>query len=165
MRSCPEQRGADGRVLWLLQRCQRGNRKKQKQDEWISSILESDESSKERRKNWARLIQKIYEVDPLTCPQCYGKMKVISVIEDQDVIKKILMHLGLWQVKPRPPPRNAKSQPLSTEPHIAYSDSLVPSSDDGLYHLAFTENSRYVFGVEKHIALPFCFKRSSDLSC
>jgi len=25
-------------------------------------------------------------------------MKGISVIEDQDVIKKILNHLGLWQV-------------------------------------------------------------------
>jgi hypothetical protein len=40
-------------------------------------------------------------------------MKVISVIEDQEVIKKILKHLGLWQVKPRPPPRNAKSQQIS----------------------------------------------------
>jgi hypothetical protein len=36
----------------------RGKRKKQNQDEWISCILESDESSKERRMNWARLIQK-----------------------------------------------------------------------------------------------------------
>ena len=52
-------------------------------------------------------------MDPLTCPKCSGKMKVISVIEDQDVIKKILKHLGLWEVKPRPPPRKAKSQPLS----------------------------------------------------
>ena len=66
----------------------RGKRKKQNQDERIPCILESDESSKEHRKNWARLIQKIYEVDPLTCPKCSGKMKVISVIEDQDVIKK-----------------------------------------------------------------------------
>ncbi|MBN2034679.1 MAG: transposase, partial [Deltaproteobacteria bacterium] len=99
----------------------RGKRKKENQDEWIPFILESDDSSKERRKNWARLIQKIYEVDPLTCPRCSGKMKVISVIEDQDVIKKILKHLGLWEVKPRPPPRNAKSQPLSTDPHIDYS--------------------------------------------
>jgi hypothetical protein len=32
-------------------------------------------------------------------------MKVISVIEDQDVIKKILKHLRLWEVKPRPPPK------------------------------------------------------------
>lgn len=73
----------------------RGKRKKENQDELIPSVLESDESSKERRKNWARLIQKIYEVDPLTCPKCSGKMKVISVIEDQVVIKKILKHLGL----------------------------------------------------------------------
>ncbi len=28
-------------------------------------------------------------------------MKVKSVIENQDVIKKILKHLGLWQVKTR----------------------------------------------------------------
>jgi hypothetical protein len=30
-------------------------------------------------------------------------MKVISVIEDEDVIKKILKHLGLWDQKARPP--------------------------------------------------------------
>jgi hypothetical protein len=54
-------------------------------DELIPSVLESDNSSKERRNNWARLIQKIYEVDPPTCPKCSGKMKVISVIEDQEV--------------------------------------------------------------------------------
>ena len=60
----------------------RGKRKKQTRDEYIPCILESDESSKEYRRNWARLIQKIYEVDPLTCPKCSGKMKVISMTED-----------------------------------------------------------------------------------
>jgi len=81
-------------------------------------------------KNWARLIRKIYEVDPLTCPKCSGKMKVISVIEDQDVIKKILKHLGLWEMKPRSPPRMAKAQPLHTEPHIDYADSQVAPFDN-----------------------------------
>jgi hypothetical protein len=33
----------------------RGKRKKQNHDERIPCILESDESSKEHRKNWARL--------------------------------------------------------------------------------------------------------------
>jgi hypothetical protein len=99
----------------------RGKREKQNWDELIPSVLESDESSKERRKNWARLIQKIYGVDPLTCPKCSGKMKVISVIENKEVIRKILKHLRLWEVKPRPPPRMAKTQPLHTEPHIDYS--------------------------------------------
>ncbi|MBW1673786.1 MAG: hypothetical protein JRJ45_09115 [Deltaproteobacteria bacterium] len=46
----------------------RGKRKQENQDEWIPCIL-PDEFSKESRKNWARLIQKIYEVDPLTCPK------------------------------------------------------------------------------------------------
>ncbi len=80
-----------------------------------------------------KLIQKIYEVDPLTCPKCSGTMKVISVIEDEDVIINILKHLGLWEAKPRFPPRMAKTQPLHTEPHIDYSDSQVPPSDDGFY--------------------------------
>jgi|GEM_PF-3223103 len=63
-------------------------------------------------------------------------MKAISVIEDQDAIKKILKHLGLWGVKPRPPPRMAKTQSFHTEPHIDYSESQVPPSDNGSpYHV------------------------------
>ena len=80
----------------------RGKRKMMEEDELIPSVLESDESSKERRKNWARLIQKIYETDPLCCPICSGKMKVISVIDNEQVIEKILKHLGLWEAKARP---------------------------------------------------------------
>ncbi|MGM0488950.1 MAG: hypothetical protein ACQESR_19590, partial [Planctomycetota bacterium] len=40
---------------------------------------------------WARLIQPVWEVDPLTCPQCGGAMKIISFIErrQQDVIERI----------------------------------------------------------------------------
>jgi hypothetical protein len=37
----------------------RGRRKGRNEDEWIPCILESEGSSKEYRKNWARLIQKI----------------------------------------------------------------------------------------------------------
>jgi hypothetical protein len=32
-------------------------------------------------------------------------MKIISVVEDNEVIKKILKHLELWDSKPRPPPK------------------------------------------------------------
>ena len=82
----------------------RGKRKKGDRDEPIPSILVPD-SSKEYRKNWARLIQKIYETDPLCCPKCSGKMEIISVIDDEDVIKRVLKHLDLWQIKQRPPPK------------------------------------------------------------
>jgi hypothetical protein len=88
----------------------RGKRKRQDQDGLIPSILEpvedpdfsGDGSSKEHRKNWARLIQKIYQVDPLTCVKCGGTMGIISFIEDPEIVKKILKHLGLWDLKPRP---------------------------------------------------------------
>jgi len=105
-------------------------RKKQDQDDIIPSILESDGSSKTYRKNWARLIQKIYEVDPLTCTKCQGKMRIIAFIEDKEVINKILKHLGLWEIKARPPP-NAPTK--KNETHIDYSDSQLPPSDDYLY--------------------------------
>ena len=83
----------------------RGKRQKENQDGLIPYILEPSEDSKTYRKNWARLIQKIYNVDPLVCSKCFGRMKVISFIEDPDIIKKILKHLGLWLVKSKPPPR------------------------------------------------------------
>ena len=68
----------------------RGKRKKNDQDELIPSILEPDGSSREYKRNWARLIQKIHEVDPLTCPRCQGRMRILSFIEDPEIVKKIL---------------------------------------------------------------------------
>ena len=109
----------------------RGKRKMLDRDGVIPSILQPDGSSKGHRKNWARLIQKIYEVDPLTCPKCQGRMRIISFIEDGEVIKKILNHLGLWEVKPRPPP---KVQLPPQNVHIDYSDSQVPPCEDDLYY-------------------------------
>ena len=49
----------------------RGKRRKHKHDDLIPFVVESYESSNEFRKNWARLIQKIHEVDPLTFPKCF----------------------------------------------------------------------------------------------
>jgi ribosomal protein S27E len=56
---------------------------------------------------WAMLIQRVYEVDPLACPKCGGRLKVVAFIEppQADVIEKILRHCGLWNPPPaRPPP-------------------------------------------------------------
>jgi hypothetical protein len=67
----------------------------------------------------------------MTCPKCSGKMKVISVIQDQDVIKKMLKHLELWQVKPRPPPKTT-GQTKIAEYSTDYSTSQLPVSDKRL---------------------------------
>jgi hypothetical protein len=56
-----------------------------------------DPAPLEVRKAWAYLVNKIYEVDPLVCPECGGAMKVISYIQDEDVIWRILNHLGLLE--------------------------------------------------------------------
>jgi hypothetical protein len=59
-----------GRYYGYYSNVSRGKRKKETEDVLIPSILEPEGSSKEYRKDWVRLIQKIYEVDPLTCPKC-----------------------------------------------------------------------------------------------
>jgi hypothetical protein len=57
-------------------------------------------------------------------------MRLLSFIEDEQVIEKILKHLGLWERKPRPPPK-ANALPLNL--HIDYSDSQLSPSEDYLY--------------------------------
>jgi len=108
----------------------RGRQQKEDQDGLIPYIIEQEENSKQYRKNWARLIQKIYEIDPITCPQCQGTMKVVRFIEDQEVIEKILKHLGLWDLKSKPPPRT-NAPPMHV--HLDYSDSQIPPCEDQLY--------------------------------
>jgi len=73
----------------------RGDRKKKGKESEVAALRDSDISRKAFRKNWDRFIQKIYHVDPLICPKCQGKTRIISWIEDEVVIKKILKHLGL----------------------------------------------------------------------
>jgi len=104
----------------------RGKRQKEGSDDAIPCILEPQGNEKSFRKNWARLIQKIYEVDPLVCPKCHGPMRIISLIENPSVIRDILNHLGLWLVKARPPPK-AHAPPMGTQCSI-----IAPYADGDL---------------------------------
>ena len=70
-----------------------GHRQKENTVGLIPCVVEPDEKARPNR-NWARLIQKIYKIDPLTCPKCEGMMRIISIIEKQEVIDKILVHFG-----------------------------------------------------------------------
>ena len=45
---------------------------------------------KDFQKNWARLIQKIYEVDPLICAKCQGSMRIIAFIENEGVARSLV---------------------------------------------------------------------------
>ena len=105
----------------------RGLRKKAGTDDDVPALNQSAVSPGEFRKNWARLIQKIYHVNPLLCPKCLGIMEIISFIEDEQLVKKILKHLNLWDVKRKPPPR-ANSPPPET--FIIYDESSSLCAND-----------------------------------
>jgi hypothetical protein len=107
----------------------RGLRKKAGTDDQVLALIESEISSKEFRKNWARLIQKIYNVNPLACSKRLVSMKIISFVEDEQLVKRILKHLDLWDVKRKPSPC-ANGPPPET--FIIYDESLSPSADDYL---------------------------------
>ena len=105
----------------------RGMRKGADKEDDMPALINSDLSAAQFRRNWARLIQKVYEVDPLICPKCQGEMRVISIIEDQAIIKKILQHLGIWETRSHDPP--ACKIPHTVE--FTYDDaySQIPPGD------------------------------------
>jgi hypothetical protein len=47
-------------------------------------------------RKWRDLIQKVWEADPLLCPTCHEPMRIIALIDEAEVIERILRHLGLW---------------------------------------------------------------------
>jgi hypothetical protein len=70
---------------------------------------------KKFKRNWARLIQKIYNVDPLKCPKCQGQMKIKGFIEDEDTIRMVLKKLNLWRLKKSEPPSSPKDEIYTEE--------------------------------------------------
>ena len=74
------------------------------------------------RAAWAKLIRKVYEADPLECPQCKGPMRVIALIEDPGVIRRILEHLGWWAplATERSPPLGPVSWPRHANLPLTY---------------------------------------------
>ena len=47
-------------------------------------------------RSWRELIKKVWEVDPLLCPQCHHEMSIVSLINDAQIIERILRHIGMW---------------------------------------------------------------------
>ena len=47
-------------------------------------------TDRSRRKAWARLLAKVYEIDVFRCPKCGSRMYVVAVIRDPESIRKII---------------------------------------------------------------------------
>jgi hypothetical protein len=63
------------------------------------------------------LILRVWHVDPLRCAVCQNPMRVIALIDERQVVEKILRHLGVWHdPPPRPPPHGLPGfSPVSRE--------------------------------------------------
>ena len=74
----------------------RGKERKEKKGETRNESPMEMEKTKGKAKtnaSWARLIHKIFEVDPLLCPNCGKAMKIIAFITNHQEVKKILKHI------------------------------------------------------------------------
>jgi hypothetical protein len=67
---------------------------------------------REARKRWAELLRRVYEVDPLKCPNCAAAMRIVAFITKRDAIDQILHHL--------------RSRPSRAPPH-----DIPPASSSG----------------------------------
>ncbi|NIV47422.1 MAG: hypothetical protein GWN46_11730 [Gammaproteobacteria bacterium] len=86
--------------------------------------LDEPPADSRRKASWARLIQKVYEVDPLECANCGGSMRIIALIDDAGVVERILKHLDAWDSQPDtltpagpdPPLPEGETLPLTYHP-------------------------------------------------
>jgi len=71
------------------------------------------------RLRWAQLIQRVYEIDPMCCPECGAQMRIISFVgrhNQPEVVDKILNHCGLeGRPASRAPPSTPSPEQLEFE--------------------------------------------------
>jgi len=77
-----------------------------------------EEKPKRCAPSWARLLSKVYQVDPLQCRRCGGPLQIVAYITDGLSIRRILAHLGLSPPETKPPPEVAHiaRQPVCAAP-------------------------------------------------
>ena len=69
----------------------------------------TDAERRVRRRAWALLIRRVYEIDPMVCSNCGGEMRIVSVILEYRVINRILGHLARKGIEPgRGPPEGSR---------------------------------------------------------
>jgi len=82
----------------------------------LPSAEPEDFSRREARRRWAELLQRIFEVDPLECPACGGRMRIIAFILTPRVIDRILRHLREKGKDPRAGPWVGPAKALTGAP-------------------------------------------------
>ncbi len=86
---------------------------------------EESDFTKKSRRNWAKLIAKVYFNDPCLCRSCGKEMKIIAAIASpgqDDVIEKVLRHMKIWPSAATasrfPPPPGVRRSPARVSPTV-----------------------------------------------
>ena len=61
-----------------------------------------------------KLIQKVWEADPLLCPHCHKEMRIVALIDEALIIERILRQLGWREAGVRVD--DARDPPNAVEP-------------------------------------------------
>ena len=61
----------------------------------ISDMQDAAEKIEKVSSNWAKLIARIYEVNPLTCTGCGKNIRIISFVTHREAIWRVLRGIGL----------------------------------------------------------------------
>jgi len=61
-------------------------------------------------KGWAEMIREVYEVDPMICPRCGGRMRVVAFLTEYAIVDRITRHLELTFVAQKPTPAHVFEQ-------------------------------------------------------
>jgi len=100
------------RYYGLYANAHRGKVRKSEEGKQKLLILEED-CPKIPRRGWAEMIRKVYEVDPIVCHECGGRMRIMAFLTDYSVVYRIINHLKLTFVAERLlPPRVAYQELL-----------------------------------------------------
>ena len=85
------------------------------------------------------LIKRVYEIDPLCCPECGGQIQVVSFIEppQADVIEAILKHCGLQQPYRSRAPPDVQELVLELDADCSGNSLGIPIEVDVSHELAY----------------------------
>ncbi len=72
---------------------------------------------------WSALLRRVFALDVLVCAVCGGEMRVMAYISEQNVVEKILTHLGL---PTEPPPLAPARMPLQLHFYDPDADTVDP---------------------------------------
>ena len=82
---------------------------------------------------WARLIRRIFEVDPLRCKNCGAEMRLIAFVTDFHQVRKILEHIGEPTLRPPPLAPNIPPPELSRAEAVDYIPDMDLYVQDPIY--------------------------------